>query len=145
MPELNALVINETTNEITIPSGATGWFIFWLDTDATLDVDVDKAVLGIGRRDGSSRPYSYTNSFRKDFPISRDGEGKLYVRVELTNADTRTLVPGKYYWDITIVTDPNLDDDGHVVVDENTDHVYPIYAGTGALPACTIMGGVPIV
>lgn len=145
MSELNALFLDEGTGTITIAAGATGWFIFLLDTTAALNTDTDRAILGVGSRNGSARPYSYTRVFRKDFPLLRDSAGQLYVRVALSNADTRSLSPGKYYWDLTVATDPARDAAGNAVVDETTDHVYPIYAGTGTLPTLTIDGGVPIV
>lgn len=145
MADLNALILNEANGEITIAVGATGRFTFILNSSAALVPGTDMAVFGIGQRNGSQRPYTYGKVFRKDLPIEVDAAGTYFVTVALTNADTRALTPGKYYWDITVVTDPVLDSSNLVKVDESTDNVYPIYASTGNLPGITILGGVPIV
>jgi hypothetical protein len=145
MPELNALSIDEATGAITIPVGATGRFIFFISTTATLDANADRAVFGVGTRSGASASPRYSLVFRRDYPIEVDADGKYFVNVLLSNAETRGLQPGAYYWDMTIVTDPQTNDKGEAVTDEPTDDVYPVYATAGALPTFTVLGGVPIV
>lgn len=146
MAELNALTMDIATGAVSIPVGATGWYIVMLNTTASLDIAVDKAILGVATRTGASPTYRYTQVFRRDYPIQVDAEGKFYVKVELSNAETRVLNPGSYYWDLIIVTDPAEDPvTGKAIVDETTDKVYPVYAVAGALPSFLITGGVLIV
>jgi hypothetical protein len=145
MPELNALLINESTKEVSIPVGATGWFIYFLDTTATLVPGTDIAIFAVGSRSGSAGGYRYASIFKKIFQIEVDAEGKYFVKVVFTNAETRGLAVGSYFWDITVVTDPALNDAGEPYVDENSDQVYPVYAVTGTLPPFIVKGGISIV
>ena len=146
MPEFNALALDESTRSISLPIGATGWFIFFLDTEVELNIETDRAVFGMGSRSGSSiASYQYSLVLRKDYAIQRDATGQYYIKVEFENADTRNLSVGKYYWDITIVTDPSLADNGFAVADESSDEVYPIHAVKQEFPTFTLLGGVPIV
>ncbi len=45
------------------------------------------------------------------------------ARVRLCNHDTRDIEPGRYKWNLRIVTSPDLDESGNVRADECTDDV----------------------
>ena len=51
------------------------------------------------------------------------------VVVDIANEDTSGLEPGSYIWNLTIVTDPEYDNDGMVDVRDRTDGVYPLWSG----------------
>lgn len=125
---LNSLRLDVETREIRIAQGATGYFRVDLLTDGTLDVDADKAVFAVARDERVGRVHNYTNVFRRDYAISADADG-YYVIVDLANEDTRGMEPGNYVWSVIVVTDPETDGDGDVIVDERADGVYPLWSG----------------
>lgn len=66
----------------------------------------------------------------------RSGEDKLVKPIEiedgqahirLCNHDTRDIEPGRYRWNLRIVTSPVYDEDGNVRVDECTDDVITVF------------------
>ena len=63
------------------------------------------------------------------------------VTIRLANAVSRTIEPGDYRWDIRIVTDPEIDDDGNVICEDDTDEVHSVYAGRPeGMPKCIVRG-----
>lgn len=146
--KLNALRLDTETGAITLPCGGTGRFTMDLTVPEgiALTPGTDVAVLGIGQKD-EDNPQAYVAISRMECAIRQRTDGSLYVLVEFVNADTRTIAPGTYAWDLTIVTDPERDANGMVIVDDASDNVYPVYAAsdTGKLPKFTLRGAVPVV
>ena len=52
-------------------------------------------------------------------------DGQAHVR--LCNHDTRDIEPGRYKWNLRIVTSPDLDESGNVRADECTDDVLTVF------------------
>ena len=52
-----------------------------------------------------------------------DGQAKI----RLCNHDTRDIEPGKYKWNLRVVTSPAYDSDGKVHADECTDEVITVF------------------
>ena len=125
---LNSLSINEVNGNIVLPRGATGHFQVDLTTNGELDPEVDRAVFAIASASTSRRSTTYTTVHRKDYPIVRTETGYSVV-VDIANEDTSGLEPGSYIWNLTIVTDPEYDNDGMVDVRDRTDGVYPLWSG----------------
>jgi hypothetical protein len=50
-----------------------------------------------------------------------------WANVRLCNHDTRDIPPGRYRWNLRIVTDPVFDDDGKVRVDACTSDVVTVF------------------
>jgi len=49
------------------------------------------------------------------------------ARIRLCNHDTRDIEPGKYKWNLRIVTGPAYDADNKVYADDCTDHVVTVF------------------
>lgn len=147
MAALNAVrILDADACTLRMPTGATGWFTLGLGDITEMGVDIANtvAVFGIGRKQ-EENPKAYDWIFRQAFPLS-EGEEGIEVQVQLTNADTRSIVPGSYVWEVTLVTDPETDAEGHVIVADDSDTVYPICAvHFGTLPKFTITGTVPTI
>ena len=122
---LNALELNEATGAIVIGRGATGAFQVDIEAGDALLPNADVAVFAIGRQ----RSQNYTTIFCKTCAILPRNGGGYSVVVELANEDTRDLVPASYVWTLILVTDPEYDTDGTVIVKDRTDGVYPIWIG----------------
>lgn len=126
---LNAVALDESTGAITMGVGATGWLRVDLGA-GPFDVDNTTAVFAVAERTRVDGRYAYVNLFRREYPLTLDEDSVYTVLVELANEDTRAIVPGSYVWTLIIVTDPAYDDDGHVIVDERADGVYPLWTGS---------------
>lgn len=126
---LNSLSINEANGNIILPCGATGHFQVDIITNGSLDVENDVAVMAIAMQEGSARRgFTYTTVHRRDYPIVLNDNGYSIV-VDIANEDTRDLDPGTYVWNLTIVTDPERDENGQVIVANRVDGVYPLWSG----------------
>lgn len=62
------------------------------------------------------------------------------ARIRLCNHDTRDLQPGLYRWQLRVVTDPELDDEGNVRAEDCSDNVISVFSG-GQLPVFKLEGG----
>lgn len=59
----------------------------------------------------------------------------------ISNDFSRAIPTGKYYWDIRIVTDPELAEDGTVICQDETDEVHSLFAGRdGGMPQYIVPG-----
>lgn len=131
-----ALSLNTDTGEIRLPVGGTGGFIARLRLKDGATVDPANSIVlfaASNSRDIASR-FHHAAFIKKELPILEDEDG-LYVYVSFVNADTRKLTPGHYVWDLTLVTDPERDEFGTVIVEDDSDNVIPIFAKTGKMPA----------
>ena len=127
---LNALRLNEETGDIAIACGATGYFKVEIETDGSFDTSTDVAVFAVGRKTGTRQETTYTTKLRRHYPLVLEGEGRYSVLVELANEDTRYIPAGSYVWTLILVTDPEYDGDGQVIVSDRQDGVYPLYQGS---------------
>lgn len=131
-----ALSLNAETCEITLPLGGTGSFIARIELKNEATVDPERSVMLFTISNGSdiaSRSHR-TVLLKKELPIRTDLDG-IFVSVSFSNSDTRTLKPGRYAWDLTLVIDPDRDEHGEVIAQDDTDGVIPIFAKTGRLPS----------
>ena len=128
---LNAISINEATGDVVIACGATGYFKIMIETDGTFNTETDMGVFAVGRKDGNRRTQAYTTVMRRHFPIQHEDDGIYSVTVEIANEDTRDIAPGSYVWTLILVTDPEYDEHGQVIVADREDGVYPLYQGDG--------------
>lgn len=58
--------------------------------------------------------------------------------VRLTNKDTRDLPAGRYKWQLRFVSDPEYDEDGHVLANDDDDNVLSLF-GSSKLPLPTFI------
>ena len=125
---LNAVALDESTGAITMGVGATGWFRVDLGA-GPFDADNTVGVFAVAERVRADGKYTYVNLFRREYPLTLTEEGIYTVLVRLANEDTRTIAPGSYVWTLILVTDPDRDEAGEVIVDERSDGVYPLWTG----------------
>lgn len=110
-----AFTYENETNKITIEPGDTASF--------TVNVDWPRyegeiaLVMGVCNKEGE-------DVLLKHFPVV-DG----VATIELCNHDTRDIEPGNYKWQLRIVTDPEYDEDGNVVVEDCSDMVISVFSG----------------
>lgn len=52
-------------------------------------------------------------------------DGQAHIRI--CNHDTRSIEPGRYRWNLRLVTSPIYDEEGNVRVDECTDDVITVF------------------
>lgn len=132
----NALSVDATTGTIVLPVGGTGSFIAHIVQGEGVEIYPQNAVVIFAVSDmrwvGTQQHRA--EIIKKELDILTDEEDGLYVQVNLENADTRNLKPDTYCWDLTLVTDPERDEEGNVIVRDDTDSVVPIFARTGKLP-----------
>lgn len=126
---LNAILINEASGDIVIACGATGYFKVIIETDGEFNTETDMGVFAVGRKDGNRLKQAYTTVVRRHFPIQREDDGTYSVTVEIANEDTRDIAHGSYVWTLILVTDPEYDEHGQVIVADREDRVYPLYQG----------------
>ena len=100
------------TNNITMPVGDTGGFMVKVNWDRLAEGDV--VLFAIFGSDG--------DLLNKPVEIV---DGKAYVR--LCNHDTRDIEPGRYNWNLRIVTSPARDENGNVIADECSDDVVTVF------------------
>ena len=105
---------NATSGRITCPRGDTGALRFTF-TGMTLKPG-DMLVFGL------YNPTLKQTVLRKQVEIT-NGSALL----SFTNADTRDLPAGSYKYNLRVVTDPELDENGLVICADQTDNVLSIY------------------
>ena len=101
---------DEQTNAITMAAGDT----------ATIGVSVEWEKLTVGDvvLFAVFDPNQLEDLLCK---VAEIEEGNAVIR--LCNHDTRDIEPGRYKWNLRIVTSPAIDENGNVVADECTDDV----------------------
>jgi hypothetical protein len=105
---------NTETNAIRMAVGDTGGFSVRVEWDRLAKGDVILFAIFDPSADG--------DLLCKPVGIK---DGRAYIR--LCNHDTRDIEPGRYKWNLRIVTSPVYDDDGNVRVDECTDDVITVF------------------
>ena len=115
--------LDTATGRITCPIGDTGLFTINL-TDASGGALEDN-LTGVGIFAVADKRLMNTY-IAKAVPIVDNS-----ITVHLTNADTRSLTAGTHCWDVRIVTDPEYDNDGNVVCEDDTDEVHSLYSAIG--------------
>lgn len=136
----NALSVDPTTGAIVLPVGGTGSFIAHIVQGEGVEIDPQNAIVIFAVSDmrwvGTQQHRA--EIIKKELDILTNEEDGLYVQVNLENADTRNLKPDTYCWDLTLVTDPERDEEGNVIVEDSGDNVIPIFARSGSLPKFTL-------
>ena len=105
---------NTETNAIKMAVGDTGGFSVRVSWDRLSNGDVILFAIFDPGADG--------DLLCKPIEIE---DGRAYVRI--CNHDTRDIEPGRYKWNLRIVTSPVRDEEGNVRVDECTDDVITIF------------------
>ena len=106
-------------NTISIPRGDSGVFLIELDTTMEF-TEEDKSIFAI-KRSKSKEPAIY-----KIIPIIKVND--VYtITVRLSNEDTRNLL-GDYEWDIRIVKDALINDEGRVIAGDVISDVHSLFA-----------------
>ena len=142
---LNGLILDADTNCIRIGVGATGWMEIVFDNidEGVLNPETDVLVFSAekveGPKDckriiGSVNGFIVTNTVDEDTDnawykicsISVNDDGHYCAIIGFSNADTREIGKGKYKWNAVLVTDPEYDEHGAIIVDDEDD-VVPIY------------------
>ena len=143
----NALTIDPQSHAITLPIGGTGSFIAKIAVSEGVELtpgsDVVLFAISDAKRIGAKMHTAAV--FKKVLPILVNDNDEMYVRVGFINADTRELKPGDYVWDLTLITSPDYDSGGEVIVEDDSDNVIPIFAREGHLPVFTLQGVTVIV
>ena len=105
---------NEETNAITMPAGDTANIEVGVEWDRLAEGDVllfavfDPAASG----DLVCKPVEIVDGL---------------AQIRICNHDTRDIEPGRYRWNLRLVTSPAYDEDGNVRVDECTDDVITVF------------------
>lgn len=106
----------DANKTITLPAGDDAEFSFsGLEGLVSLDAG-DKALFVVFDKS------SNTSIFKRSFDIV---DGTAVIR--LTNADTRVFAPGAYTWNLRVITDPELDEDGNIICADADDHVRTLF------------------
>ena len=111
-----ALKFNADTYEISMPPGDTG--------DIYLEIDWKNADLS-----DAAIVFGVVDKFGEDIVLKQGDivDGKTHIRI--CNHDTRDLEPGRYGWQLRIVTSPAVDENGNVIADECSDNVISVFDG----------------
>lgn len=111
-----AFKFNKTNYEISMPPGDTG--------DLHIDVEWKS-----GNVDDAAVIFGVVDKNGKDLIVKAGdlADGKAHIR--LCNHDTRDLEPGRYKWQLRIVTSPARDENGNVIADECSDNVISVFNG----------------
>lgn len=135
MSSPNALMLNPSSGTIVLPVGGTGGFVakLKLSNGAEIDAQNDVVIFAVSKQKDIFAKSHHAEVIWKELPIVSEDNG-FSVRVNITNSDTRNLSPGKYVWDLTLVTDPERDENNKVIVQDDSDTVVPIFARSGRLP-----------
>lgn len=138
----NALIVDASTNTITLPIGGTGSFIANIKTSDGITLDPNSDVVLFALSDPAWIGSKQHNAaiLRKLLRIETNESDELYVQVSFVNADTRAMKPGDYVWDLTLITSPEYDIEGYPIVENDSDNVIPIFARSGKLPTFTLRG-----
>lgn len=107
--------MDEKTGNITMDAGDTG--------------DVNVEVEWEDLKDGDVVVFAVFDPAAKGDLLRKAAEfvdGSAHVR--LANRDTRDIEPGRYKWNLRLVTDPAYDEDGNVRADEDSDNVITIFS-----------------
>lgn len=109
----------DKNNNIRIPRGDSGVFLLELDTTMEF-TENDKSIFAV-KRSKSKEPAIY-----KIIPLVKVND--IYtITVRLSNEDTRDLL-GDYEWDIRIVKDAQLNEEGKVVAGNVISDVHSLFA-----------------
>ncbi|MEF9895075.1 MAG: hypothetical protein RR893_12305 [Clostridia bacterium] len=130
------LMVDPVNYDITIPCGDTGVFVVTLtNLDGTPRTTPFNGAAVFSICEVS--PTSKTKTERAKFPVAIvDNTATILI----TNAFSRDLKPGVYYWDARIVTDPEYDTDGNVKCGDITDEVHSLLAWrAGGMPKFTVL------
>lgn len=111
---------NSATKSIVLPIGDT----------MTINVTVtgytfDAIVFAIYDRD--------TGEDLLLIPMDIDADGNASIR--LSNELTRSLEPGRYKWNLRLVTDPERDEYGNIIAEDANDDVVTVFGpDNGSIP-----------
>lgn len=111
-----AISINFEDYTISMPPGDTGDIYLEIEWK---HVDLSNAAIVFGVCDSAG----------EDIVLKQGDivDGKTHIR--LCNHDTRDLEPGKYRWQLRIVTDPATDANGNIIADDCEDNVVSVFNG----------------
>ena len=130
--------INPETLEITCPSGDTGLFKLKItDTDGNPLPPMQDAVAVFAVAQVVNNRGAYANVAARPVDIV-DNAAVIW----LPNSLTKSITPGgTYKWDIRIVINPDLDDNGNVKALDDSDEVHSLFAGrSGGMPTFNVPG-----
>lgn len=105
---------DEATLAITMAAGDTA--NIWVDVEWEDLSDSDVLLFAI------FDPSDLNDIVRKTVEI-KDG----IARIRLCNHDTRDVEPGRYKWNLRLITSPVYDEEGNIRVDECTDEVITVF------------------
>ena len=106
-----AYVFDPETRKITLPAGDT------MDFKIHTNGDFDVAIFAVYNRT--------TGQDVVAVPVEIDADG--YANIRLANRHTRDVPAGNYKWNLRLVSDPEFDENGNVVVDEDSDNVLTVF------------------
>lgn len=118
--------LDRETGAITLPRGDTMTLHVTL-RDKELPAGT-KAVFGVRTTGNRSR-----NLLMKAFDVVNN-----QCNIRLANQDTRELSVGVHAWDLRIVVDPEVNQDGTVRCDDESDEVYSVFSGGSAMPSFVV-------
>ena len=105
---------DEATHAITMAAGDTANMLIHVEYKELSAGDV--LVFAI------FDPSDLNDIVRKTVEI-KDG----IARIRLCNHDTRDVEPGRYKWNLRLITSPIYDEEGNIRVDECTDEVITVF------------------
>ena len=106
-----AYVFDPETRKITLPAGDT--MNYRVHTNGEFDV----VIFAV-----------YNRSTGQDVvtvPAEIDANGNAEIR--LANRHTRDVPAGNYKWNLRLVSDPEYDENGNIIADEDSDNVLTVF------------------
>lgn len=107
-------IFDESTRQITLPCGDTFDIRINVDWDALAENDAILFAI-------------YDKGTGEDLLVKTAEIEGGEAHIRLCNHDTRDIEPGKYRWNLRIVTDPERDESGNVRVEDCTDNVITVF------------------
>lgn len=99
--------VNTETGEIQLSVGDTAAFKVTAIGDYTFETD-DRALLTVKDPSGAV-------VLERVYPLAEEDPGNGIFIVMLANADTDSLQPGAYSWDVRYVINPYYDETGRII------------------------------
>lgn len=115
-------VFDESNNQISMPPGDTG--NLWIEIDWTALSDGDAVLFAIVDRNGNDL---MVKSAEITTRVDADDNVIGTAHIRLCNHDTREIEPGRYYWQLRVVTNPGKGENGELVADDCSDNVVSVF------------------
>jgi len=105
-----AYVFDPETRKITLPAGDT------MDFRIRTNGEFDALIFAV-----------YNRTTGEDLVLVPVEIENGYAHVRLANRHTRDVPAGNYKWNLRMVSDPERDENGNIIADEDSDNVLTVF------------------